>query len=214
MLFRSSDLRQRWEWAGIFPAGSLAFKFASGPGWGGSNYGTGPGIAINTASTDGSNNITSSLAAGRYRFAFSESNGGYTVESLPISSEWREANGLPSGVAWTNDTDKDGVNDLLEFALGGNPNLPSDAKNLQAMSVTNAGGANRLRLEWLERTDGGSSLSVAPELATGLGGPWTTLSPSNSVNQVGLPANHQRREVTTPIDSTNRKFLRLRVTGP
>jgi hypothetical protein len=116
--------------------------------------------------------------------------------------------------AWTNDTDQDGVNDLLEYALGGNPNLTADGKSLQSLSLTQATGTNRLRLEWLERNDGGSTLSVTPELATNLGGPWSSLPSSLAANQTEMPANHQRREVTTPIDSTNRKFLRLKVTGP
>lgn len=209
-----SDARQRWEWAGQFTAGPLAFKFASGPGWSGRNYGTGTGVAANTASATGTSDLSANLTTARYRFVFSDTNGAYSVESFPVSSEWRETNGLPLMGAWTNDTDKDGVNDLLEYALGGNPNLTADGKSLQSLSQTQATGTNRLKLEWLERNDGGSTLSVTPELATNLGGPWSSLPSSLAANQTGMPANHQRREVTTPIDSTNRKFLRLRVTGP
>lgn len=209
-----SDVRQRWEWVGNFTAGSLAFKFASGPGWSGLNYGTGGGLAANTASATGTSDLSASLASSRYRFAFSEMTGAYSVESFPVSSEWRETNGLSLMGAWTNDTDQDGVNDLLEYALGGNPNLMADGKSLQSLSLTQATGTNRLRLEWLERNDGGSTLSVTPELATNLGGPWSSLPSSLAANQTEMPANHQRREVTTPIDSTNRKFLRLKVTGP
>jgi len=209
-----SDARQRWEWAGTFDTGSVQFKFASGPGWTGSNYGTGPSIAVGSASSSGSGNLSMNLSPGRYRFAFSEISGTYGVENFPVSLEWREANGLAPAGAWTNDSDRDGVNDLLEYALGGNPNLPLDGKNLPLMSVTSTGPTNHLRLEWLQRTDGGTSLNVTPEWAESLVGPWTSLPSSDAANQAGLPANHQRKEVTTAIDSTHRKFLRLKVTGP
>ena len=208
-----SDARQRWEWTGDFSAGSLAFKFASGPGWGGSNYGTGAGIGINTASTAGSSDLSTNLVVGRYRFAFSETNGAYTVQSFPVSTEWREVNGLPLAGAWTNDTDKDGVVDLLEYALGGNPNNQTDGKTLQTMANTNSGGTNRLVLQWLQRTDGGSSLAIIPELATDLAGTWSPLVPSNAANTSGVPANHVRKEVSTPQDGS-KKFLRLKVSGP
>ena len=208
-----SDVRQRWEWAGDFAAGSLAFKFASGPGWNGANYGTGTNVAINTASTAGTSDISTSLLAGRYRFAFSETSGGYIVESLPVSSEWREVNGLPPAGAWTNDTDKDGVNDLLEYALGGNPTNHSDGRALQTMTTTNVGGTNRLVLQWFQRTDGGSSLEINPETATDLTGTWSPAISSNASSQVGVPANHQRKEASVPQDGS-KKFLRLKVTGP
>jgi hypothetical protein len=208
-----SDARQRWEWTGNFTAGAMEFKFASGPGWGGSNYGTGAGVALNTASTAGSSDLSTNLVAGRYRFAFSETNGGYTVQSFPVSTEWREGNGLPAVGVWTNDTDRDGVNDLLEYALGGSPTNNADGKTLQTLANTNSGGTNRLVLQWLQRTDGGSSLAIIPELATDLAGVWSPLTPSNAANTSGVPANHIRKEVSTPQDGS-KKFLRLKVSGP
>lgn len=208
-----SDARQRWEWTGNFTAGALAFKFASGPGWGGSNYGTGAGVAANTASTAGTSDLSANLVAGRYRFSFSETDGGYTVQSFPVSTEWREVNGLPPTGEWTNDTDKDGMVELLEYALGGSPTNGADGRTLQTMTTTNFGGTNRLVLQWLQRTDGGSSLVIAPELATDLAGTWSPLAFSNAANTSGVPANHIRKEVSTPQDGSQ-KFLRLKVTGP
>ena len=208
-----SDARQRWEWAGHFAAGSLAFKFASGPGWGGSNYGTGAGVPANTASIAGTADISTHLLAGRYRFAFSETNGAYTVQSFPVSMEWREVHGLPSVGAWTNDTDKDGAVDLLEFALGGNPVNPADGRILQAVT-TNVGGVNQLTLQWLQRTDGDSSLVVTPEVGTDLTGSWNALlTASNAPSQANVPVNHVRKEVSIP-QNESKKFLRLKVTGP
>jgi hypothetical protein len=208
-----SDVRQRWEWTGNFTAGSVDFKFASGPGWGGSNYGTGAGVAANTAATSGGSNLAANLAAGRHRFTFSETNGGYTVQSFPVSTEWREVNGLPAAGAWTNDTDKDGVVDLLEYALGGSPTNGADGRTLQAITNTNVGGTNRLVLQWLQRTDGGSSLAITPELTTDLAGSWSPLTASNAGSQSNVPTNHVRKEVSTPQDGS-KKFLRLKVSGP
>ena len=208
-----SDARQRWEWTGTFAGGFVEFKFASGPGWGGLNYGTGTAVPANTASTAGLDNLSSGLSAGRYRFSFNENNGSYSVQSLPVSLEWRETYSLSGGGSWTNDTDKDGVNDLLEYALGGNPTNHSDGRALQTMTTTNVGGTNRLVLQWFQRTDGGSSLAINPETATDLAGTWSPVISSNASSQVGVPANHQRKEASVPQDGS-KKFLRLKVTGP
>jgi hypothetical protein len=208
-----SDARQRWEWTGSFTAGALAFKFASGPGWGGSNYGTGAGVAANTASTAGTSDLSTNLVAGRYRFTFSEISGGYTVQSFPVSTEWREVHGLAAAASWNNDTDQDGMTDLLEYALGGSPTNNADGKSLQTITNTNSGGTNRLVLQWVQRTDGGGSLVLTPELATDLAGSWSPLTSSNAANSSGVPANHIRKEVSTPQDGS-KKFLRLKVSGP
>jgi hypothetical protein len=208
-----SDARQRWEWVGNFTAGALEFKFASGPGWGGSNYGSTSVALTGTSSTSVTNNASVNLAAGRHRFIFSETNGGYTVQSFPVSTEWREVNGLAAAGSWTNDTDKDGMMDLLEYALGGSPTNGADGRTLQTMATTNSGGINRLVLQWLQRTDGGSSLAITPESATDLTGVWGSVTASNAPNQAGVPANHQRREVSIPQDGS-KKFLRLKVSGP
>lgn len=204
-----SDARQRWEWSGNFGSGLLEFKFVQGTNW----YGTGAGVAANTASTTGTANLSSNLAAGRYRFTFSETNGGYTVQSFPISSEWREVHALPGAGSWTNDTDRDGLTDLVEYALGGSPTNGADGRTLQTMTSTNLSGTNRLVLQWLQRTDGGSSLAITPESATDLAGVWSSVTASNAPNQAGVPANHQRREVSIPQDGS-KKFLRLKVSGP
>ena len=208
-----SDARQRWEWMGNFTAGALEFKFASGPGWGGLNYGSTSVALTGTSSTSVTNNASVNLAAGRHRFTFSETNGGYTVQSFPVSTEWREVNGLAAAGSWTNDTDKDGMVDLLEYALGGSPTNGADGRTLQTMATTNSSGTNRLVLQWLQRTDGGSSLAITPESATDLTGVWSSVTASNAPNQAGVPANHQRREVSIPQDGSKR-FLRLKVSGP
>ena len=215
-----SDPRQSWEWTGSFTAGALAFKFVSGPGWAGSNYGTGPGIAATTASTDGDDDLSATLAAGRYRFTFSETDGAYTVQGFPVSAEWWETRGLPApwpatadDPRWANDSDRDGFSHRLEYALGGNPTDAADGRTLQTMAISNSGGTNHFVFQWLERTDGGSSLAVIPQISTNLSAGWVPIQAANVAARLGDPLNHQRREVTVPFDGAA-KFLRLRVTGP
>lgn len=215
-----SDQRQRWEWTGTFTAGALAFKFARGPGWEGANYGTGAGITAGTAAATGTNNLATTLAAGRYRFAFRETDGVYTAQSFPVSAEWWETRGLPApwpasadDPRWANDTDGDGFSHRLEYALGGNPTDAADGRTLQTLVRTNSGGSDHLVLEWLERTDGGSSLAVIPQVSTDLPAGWVPVPAAHVAARLGDPLNHQRRAVSVPLEGAA-KFLRLRVTGP
>lgn len=208
-----SDSRQRWEWTGTFTAGPVEFKFASGPGWGGANYGTGTGVAANTASASGISNLASTLAAGRYRFSFFERDGAYVVQTFPVSAEWRETNGLSLSGAWTDDTDRDGASDLQEYAFGGNPVNGADGKQLLTTFTGAVAGTNRLVLQWLERTDGKPTLAVVPQFSTNLTVGWLPTVSSNASPRAGDPPNHQRREVSVPIGN-GAKYLRLKVTGP
>jgi hypothetical protein len=73
-----------------------------------------------------------------------------------------------------------------------------------------------LVLQWLQRTNGGASLGIAPMVSTGLAIPdWTTngVSVAPSANQLNVPAGFQRREASVPMEGGS-KFLRLQVTGP
>jgi 1,4-alpha-glucan branching enzyme len=206
-----SDARNQWEWAGTASSsGNAVFKFAQGPGWGDPDWGT---DAHGNVVVRGENITNPVLAGNRYRIAFNDVALTYALQSFPVSAEWREVNGLPSAGAWTNDTDKDGVVDLLEYALGGSPTNGADGKRLQTMANTNGGGTNRLVLQWLQRTDGGSSLAITPELTTDLAGSWSPLTASNAGSQSNVPTNHVRKEVSTPQDGS-KKFLRLKVSGP
>ncbi len=206
-----SGLRQRWEWTGVFTAGDLDFKFVTGPEWSGDNYGSGPvaGLAIAQAP----DNLTASLTTGRYRFAFDETTGLYALENFPVSTEWREVYALPAAGDWLADSDGDGVPDLMEYALGGNPTDPGGRPVWPAMVLTNLGGTEHLVLRWLERTDGGPSLVVTPQFATEIGGVWSPVAAANAPAEVGDPAGHQRKEVSVPLED-GAGFLRLRVTGP
>jgi hypothetical protein len=206
-----SESRERWEWTGVFPGGALEFKFATGPGWEGINYG--PGQLSGTASAGANGNLSTTLAAARYRFFFDETTGIYGIGLFPVSAQWREVHSLPEQMDWSADADDDGAPDLFEFALGGNPVDRTDGPALQAFSSTNISGIDRLVLQWLERTDAGPSLVVTPVFSSDLVAGWQPLTASNAPARLGDPAHHQRKEVSVPLDGTA-GFLRLRVSGP
>jgi len=206
-----SGIRQRWEWTGTFPAGAREFKFASGPAWTGTNYGPAPVAGLAAAGAPG--NLTTTLSAARYRFSFDETTGAYGIEDFPVFTEWREIHALPESARWTEDSDGDGMPDLVEYALGGNPSDRADGPGLQSLSQTNVAGADRLVLQWLERTDGGSSLVVTPQVSTDLVADWQPVAALNVPARVGDPAHHQRKQISVPIED-GAKYLRLRVSGP
>jgi hypothetical protein len=142
------------------------------------------------------------------------------MQAFPVSAEWWETRGLPApwpatadDPRWANDSDRDGFSHRLEYALGGNPTDAADGRTLQTAATSNAGGANHFVFQWLERTDGGSSLAVIPQISENLSAGWVPIQAANVAARLGDPLNHQRREVTVPFDGAA-KFLRLQVTGP
>lgn len=223
-----SDQRTRWEWTATFAATTnIQFKFSQatnnanwfgGESWGWSAGSNTPGFAV----PGGPSNMVATVTNGvRYRFAFNDLTGVYTISNFPVSGEWWETNGLPlplpansADPRWTNDDDGDGHSLLVEYALGGNPRM-AEASGLTSSSTTNIAGTNRLILRWLQRTNGGGSVVLAPQALSGglVSGSWTNLTASNSALQTNLPPGFQRREASTPFDGAA-KFLRLRVSGP
>ncbi|MBE2180994.1 MAG: alpha amylase C-terminal domain-containing protein [Chthoniobacterales bacterium] len=209
-----SDGRQRWEWSGTFAAGSLDFKFASGPGWTGTNYGTAAGVPAGVALTTGGDNLSSTLTAGRRRFSFNEFSGAYAIEAVSQADEWRQAFGLDEGGDWADDSDGDGFGDVAEYALGGDPRDAADASGLKLFTVVDLGGGGRgMAIRWLQRTDD-AALQVIPFVSDALGDPegWLPAESSVAPDQNGVPSGFQRRQVVFPL-SAGARFLRLQVQG-
>ena len=217
-----SDLRNQWEWTGIASRnGSFLFKFFRGPNW---NTDTTDSVSVNwgTNSTGqieisgGDIQSISVTASNRYRIAFNDLTLTYSISNYPVSSEWWETNGLPaplptspSDPRWAQDTDGDGNSQLMEYSLVGNPNL-AETNRLVSSWATNSGGTNRLVLRWSQRTNA----TVQAEWQTNLSGTgWSAVGHVAS-NIGAVTGGMQSKEVSVLIDSTNRKFLRLRVTGP
>ena len=210
-----SDARQRWEWTGSFGDGTVQFKFVTGPGWAGSNFGTGSGVAAGAASTSGEANLAAGLSAGRHRFAFNEFTGAFTVERFPVAAEWREVYELPSAASWAEDSDGDSVSDAAEYALGGNPRDESDAPQPSAEAVVGTGQAPLLRMRWLQRTNDDGGLAVLPQMTSDLSAPssWSVVGSTAASDQSGVPFGFQRREISLPMEG-GAGFLRLGVTEP
>ena len=211
-----SDQRMQWEWTGTFTnSATLEFKFSQATvnsNWsGGDSWGWNVGASnVGTAIRFGSLNISTPITNGvRYRFAFNDLTGAYSISNYPVSSEWWETNNLPLNGLWSDDTDGDGNNQLIEYALGGNPNS-AETNRLVSSWATNSGGTRRLVLRWSQRTNA----NVQAEWQTNLSGTsWSTVGLAAS-NIGSVTGGMQSKEASVPIDSTNRKFLRLRVTGP
>lgn len=210
-----SEKRQRWEWTGDMPAGALEFKFAMGPGWLGDNHGRSntPGRTDTTGGPD-KNILADITAVGRYRFGFNEMSKTYEVQLFPRKTEWREKHNLDLNGSWANDADLDGASDILEYALGGDPNR-QDAQSLVPAFAGNVAGpmvrklADSWILAWIENTD--PDLTVAPEITGDLKAPsWSAAAAEISQDQTGVPATYVRKFVRVPAGKGS-VFLRLRV---
>ena len=212
-----SDQRARWEWAGIFSTTRVVdFKFSqANADWnGGTSWGSGPTAGVAQAGAGG--NLQQNVVGNtRHLVHFDDQTGSFGVLRYPVSLDWLVINGLADLPLnpWPLDNDNDGVANLQEYALGGNPNL-SDRSAAPTILTTNVAGTNRLVLRWFERTNGETTLTFVPQMSTNLTAPtWTSLVSSNAADNTGVPANHRLKEVSVPIDGAG-KFLRIRVNGP
>jgi hypothetical protein len=214
-----SDQRLRWEWSGLFGASSnVLFKFSQATNntdWtGGKSWGVGPVSNVALQGADG-NIVANVVGNARYLVHFDDQTGVFGFIRYPVSLEWLVANGLAEMPRdpWTADNDNDGIANLQEYALGGNPNA-RDQTAMPGSFVTNAAGGNRLVLRWLERTNKDTSLVYEPQASTNLAGAnWTALVPSNSANTNVVPTGYRQREISEPIEGAG-KFLRIKVNGP
>jgi 1,4-alpha-glucan branching enzyme len=212
-----SDQRARWEWSGTF-AGSrnVDFKFSRATSDWGSGASWGASSTAGVAAPAAAGNLSQSVAGGtRYLVHFDDQTGVYDFVRYPTSLDWLTTNGLANrpGDPWGSDDDNDGLSNLQEYAMGGNPNI-NDKAALPSGVVENTSGASRLVLRWLERANGDASLTFVPQMATDLmTGNWSSLVSSNATDTSGVPANHRRKEVSVPMDGGG-KFLRLKVNGP
>jgi len=117
------------------------------------------------------------------------------------------------GVSPTSDSDNDGVNALLEYALGGATNR-NDQDRMPVSSFSN----NELSLTYLARVDD-ANLSILPEVTTDLGSTsgWVSSASPNSGIAVTIlgtvdinGTTLERRRATVAIDSTGAKFMRIK----
>jgi len=126
--------------------------------------------------------------------------------------EWVYENGL-SGI-YTNhlaDADGDGVLNLVEYGLGGEPTVDDAATLLPISSVVDDGGTSWMEYVYTRRTDAEYiGLGYWVEWATNMvGGVWST----NGVLEVGsMPLETGFEEVTNRVEALEANpFIRLRI---
>ncbi len=145
--------------------------------------------------------------AGAFRYSFTENPGTGPYDT------WKSANFSPTQLADPlvsgddADPDKDGLVNLVEFALGGDPFAFTAGPEV---GTTTIGPDRYLTLTYTRRTDG--SVSVAPESSSSLGG-WDD-TPAQFVTVSTTPAGTDLEEVvirfSNPIPASP-NFLRLSI---
>jgi len=191
------------------------------------NLGAGAALAFANSSavdwTGGTLNITGTFVSGASLRFGTNTNGLTRVQLSKISvlgvtslaldssgyliagySTWAVTMGIPS-VSITNDTDGDGRNNLLEYALNGNPTSAGDT-NLPTFTIT----SNQFKYVHLRRTND-PKLSYTLETKTNLvSGNWTTSTAGTATNPSGVAGFDL---ITLTLPSTNAQiYIRLKAT--
>ena len=101
------------------------------------------------------------------------------------------------------DPDGDGFSNLAEFLFGSNPTQPTGS-----LSTLGTNGSGDIVLSWLQRDSG--ALYALLESTTMEQGSWdfSSLVPTLSSDQTGVPEGYSRHEVEIPVAST-RMFFRV-----
>jgi len=110
------------------------------------------------------------------------------------------------------DEDRDGFNNLYEFALGGNPADPTDHGVQPGGRVQSIGGSNVFTYAYAKRLNSEGELTYTLEGRTNLtSGSWAPVS--SSVTTGSLDADYESQ--TNQIDATlEAQFLRLKIETP
>ncbi len=158
--------------------------------------------------------------AGDYTVVLSNSAGDVTssVAALAVTSSlatWASGHGLDSAAAGfaSADADGDGVANLLEYLLGGNP-VAANSAILPVVTLVDAGDAQSLALDYDRSVAAAAALVVSVEISADLTS-WTTVAPGagGATQQVtALDAQREHVRVTLPV-SGPRLFARLRASN-
>jgi acetyl esterase/lipase len=154
----------------------------------------GSGTTTLTATQTGNSNFTAALPV---------------TQALTVSSASSTFTSVMGGVSPTSDSDNDGVNALLEYALGGATNR-NDQDRMPVSSFSN----NELSLTYLARTDD-TSLSILPEVSTDLVSSSGWSSSGIAVTSLGTVdingITFERRKATVTAGSSGAKFMRVKI---
>ncbi len=161
------------------------------------------------ASANGSTLDLPNLSESAQYFVRATASGG-SVDSPPSTvivqrtyEQWAAVQGLPP-LADADDSDGDGIPNLVEYAIGANPNSPTPSP---APAID---GANQLTLTFQSSKETGG-LTIIPETSTTLtAGSWT----SPALNRLADENFATETWVASVPLTSSRAFLRLRVTRP
>ena len=136
----------------------------------------------------------------------------------PTFENWASQHGLSgAAAAMTADPDGDGLANLLEYALGKDPN-GSDG-SATSVGAVETGGQKYLTLSYTRPTgpDAPSDVTYTPERATTLAPPDWSSSSVDLVTHSVVPGPGSLETVTVrsthPMSATSREFLHLKVTS-
>lgn len=132
------------------------------------------------------------------------------IPDLSVYDDWLIDHGLYNAAALaTADTDFDGMPQLLEFALGGDPNA-ADSSLLPTQQIVDENGASYLEIHFT-RPQGLTGISYAAQTTSDLGN-WP--SDSSGVDAPTLVTNGDGSETvryrrSLPLGSAEKAFLRI-----
>jgi hypothetical protein len=140
----------------------------------------------------------------------------YVVEDFDFFGDWLQTRGLSLSDAGT-DTDGDGFANLLEYALGGEPQDPADVPPRPFAGITKVGDSEYLTLTYRLYTDW--SITVRVEAADSVMGPWSSATEDVEQRwQVNIDDETGDTFITardkTPVGAATRRFMRLRGSQP
>jgi hypothetical protein len=138
-------------------------------------------------------------------------------DDAPVGSDyenWALEAGLSGGDhAFGADPDGDGVENGLEFLLGGQPNpaLP-DSNSLALLPTVEAAGDDLVFT--FTRVDAAASIEAIVEFSTSLNGDWTVATGLNSTIDIDEGEGTSTVTVTIPKNDAPKLFARLRAVDP
>lgn len=152
------------------------------------------------------------LISGSTYYRFDESTGELSVGPKKLGGgydDWVDAYGLTGDdAAATNDYDSDGVVNLYEYGLGGNPTNSADTGASSEYGTMDVGGTLYFGFVHPQLTNSNSGISYSLELCTDLvGGTWTNIGYSILGTNVTGGTLDYVTNYTDTVDS--QKFIRL-----
>ncbi|MGB8170115.1 MAG: DNRLRE domain-containing protein [Chthoniobacteraceae bacterium] len=167
--------------------------------------------------------IRAASAAGSsaWSLTVTATSGGGTGHSTGVMTyqSWLLGYHQPGNLADAADLDGDGIPNLLEYALGLQPNS-ADVAGKPIIGVATIDDQNFLTITFARRLDA-SGVTLAVEASSSLSGSWTSIDPLDPFNQIEVVPDMPEPGWETlvikdvaPINAASRRFLRLKATRP